>query len=319
MVIFIVLVVLFIIAMLIYIVGSYFVDYSVTRKERTGDAFNPEELSKEENPYQETIDRNSERLRDAKRMLSETAKPMKATITSYDDLKLRGWYYQNRGSRRKAILIHGYSGNHSDMESLAYQYYSWGYSVLLPDNRAHGESEGKYIGMGWLDRKDILKWMDWLMSMDPDSEIVIHGVSMGAAAVMMTAGENHPNLKAAIEDCGYTSVWDIFSDELKALFHLPSFPVMNACSAVMKMKAGYSPKEASSIRQLKKTDVPMLFIHGSKDKFVAFRMLDINYDAKIKGYKEKIVFEGAKHAQSETLDPERYYSAVRSFLEKQGL
>ena len=86
-----------------------------------------------------------------------------------------------------------------------------GWNVLLPDMRTHGESEGKYIGMGWLDRLDVLKWIDLIRERDEQAQIILHGVSMGGATVMMTSGEALPeNVRAVIDDCGYTSVWDIF-------------------------------------------------------------------------------------------------------------
>ena len=298
-----------------YIIGSYFVDYAIVRKDRAPETFNPEEAGGANAAYAE----NRKRLMAQAEAFRQEARCMEATIISYDGLRLKGWYYPCEGSSRAAILVHGYTGSHDNMLTLAMQYHSWGYSVLLPDNRAHGGSEGKYIGMGWLDRKDLLAWMDWILSMVPDASIVMQGVSMGAAATMMAAGENHPALKAAIEDCGYSSVWDIFSDELKVLFHLPAFPIMHCCSAVMRLKAGYGAREASSVKQLAKTDIPMLFIHGTEDRFVSFRMLDINYQAKSRGYKEKAAFQGARHAESEYTDPEGYYETIKRFLEKQGL
>ena len=101
------------------------------------------------------------------------------------------------------------------------------YQVLTPDLRACGDTDGNYLGMGWLDRKDILSWIDWIVAQDSDARIVIHGISMGAATTMMTAGEDTPDqVVAFVEDCGYTSVWDIFSSELKLRFGMPEFPLM---------------------------------------------------------------------------------------------
>ena len=99
---------------------------------------------------------------------------------------------------------------------------SWKRHAVAPDLRACGESEGDYVGMGWLDRKDVLQWIDYIIEQDPEAKIVVHGISMGAATTMMTAGESTPdNVKAFVEDCGYTSVWDIFSSELQLRFGLP--------------------------------------------------------------------------------------------------
>lgn len=138
---------------------------------------------------------------------------------------------------------------------------------------------------------------------------------MGAATVMMATGENVPsNVKIAIEDCGYTSVWDEFKIQLKSLFGLPSFPVLNAASIISNIKAGYTLKEGSSIEQIKKSKIPILFIHGSEDKFVPFNMLDELYNAAT-CQKDKLVVEGAAHAESDSVNPELYWNKIDEFIE----
>ena len=133
---------------------------------------------------------------------------------------------------------------------MAAPYYEAGYQVIAPDLRACGESEGDYVGMGWLDRKDVLQWIDYIIEQDPEAKIVVHGISMGAATTMMTAGESTPdNVKAFVEDCGYTSVWDIFSSELQLRFGLPEFPILYTASGVARLRAGYSFTEASALRR----------------------------------------------------------------------
>ena len=79
--------------------------------------------------------------------------------------------------------------------------------------------------MGWLDREDILRWIDFILADDPQAEIVVHGISMGAATTMMTAGEDTPeNVKVFIEDCGYTSVWDVFFQRAAAAVRPAGIP-----------------------------------------------------------------------------------------------
>ena len=77
---------------------------------------------------------------------------------------------------------------------------------------------------------------------------------------MMTAGETTPDaVKAFVEDCGYTSVWDVFSSELQLRFGLPEFPILYTASAVAKLQAGYSFTEASALQQVAHCEKPMLF------------------------------------------------------------
>ena len=137
---------------------------------------------------------------------------------------------------------------------------------------------------------------------------------MGAAAVMMASGENLPkNVTAIIEDCRYTSVKEVFTSELKVRFNLPLFPVINCARFVSSMRAGYSFKEASSLEQIKKSNIQTLFIHGSADNFIPVEMCHKLYDSAT-CKKEKLIIDGAGHAQSRFLVPDEYYRAVFNFI-----
>lgn len=219
-------------------------------------------------------------------------------------------------SSRWAVVIHGYHSDKGMCSKTAYQFRLRGYNVLLPDLRAHGESEGRFIGMGWLDRLDVLRWIDEIIKHDEKAEIILHGTSMGGATVMMVAGEELPqNVKGIVEDCGYTSVWDIFKDQLKEQFGLPEFPLMYTASAYSKLTAGYGFQEASSVKQLKKAKVPVLFIHGSDDDFVNTEMVYEVYEA-CASVKDILIVEGAGHANSNYVNPDLYYTAMFEFIDR---
>lgn len=170
--------------------------------------------------------------------------------------------------------------------------------------------------MGWHDRLDIIDWINYLIKKDPHAKIIIFGVSMGAATTMMTTGENLPsNVKLAIADCGYTSAWEQFGYNLKQVFHLPKFPVLYLASRACKKHANYKIQEASSIEQVKKSKTPTLFIHGSSDTFVPYKMLDEIYNS-ASCKKEKLVVEGAEHGVSANVNPELYWSTIDKFINK---
>ncbi|MGO2891695.1 alpha/beta hydrolase [Enterococcus devriesei] len=237
-------------------------------------------------------------------------------LQSKDGLKLSAYYLPAQKDQHKtAIIAHGYMGQASDMPQYAKIYHDLGYNVLMPDARGHGKSEGDYIGFGWPERKDYLQWIDRIVKGDSQSEIVLHGVSMGAATVMMTSGEKLPeNVKAFVEDCGYSSAKDELSYQLKDMFNLPAFPLIPVTSLITKIRAGYFFGEADAVKQLHNNTKPMLFIHGDKDAFVPFSMLDTVYEA-TKGPKEKYVVHGAKHAEALSTDPAMYQEKVTEFLE----
>ncbi|WP_133015839.1 alpha/beta hydrolase [Clostridium cuniculi] len=238
-------------------------------------------------------------------------------ITSSDNLKLHSYQIKNETSSDKwVITVHGYTSEGINMSSYAKKYYDNGYNVLIPDLRAHGLSEGDYIGMGWDDRLDIISWINYILNEDPNAEIILHGVSMGAATVLMTSGEEIPsNVKAIVADCGYTSVWDEFAYQLDDLFSLPEFPILNVSSIVAKIRAGYFLGEASSIDQVKKSKTPILYIHGDQDDFVPYYMMEELYNA-TSSEKEMLTIKGAEHAKAYEVDPETYWTTVNNFINK---
>jgi len=238
-------------------------------------------------------------------------------ITSSDNLKLHAYEVKNENKTDKwAIVVHGYTSEGKLLSSKAKHLYNMGYNVLVPDLRSHGSSEGDYIGMGWDDRLDIIDWINYIVKNNPNSEIALHGTSMGSATVLMVSGEKLPsNVKAIVADCGYTSVYDEFSYQLKQLFNLPAFPIMNFLDVVTHIRAGYCLNDASAINQVKKSTTPILYIHGDKDDFVPYYMMDELYNA-TNSEKEKLTIEGGEHANSDLVNPKLYWSTVNSFLEK---
>lgn len=214
------------------------------------------------------------------------------------------------------VCIHGYTSSPKGMGSYAKHYHDRGFNILLPALRGHDVSEHKYISMGWLDRLDIVDWIGYLNDVYKDIQIVIHGVSMGAATTMNTTGEELPsNVKCAIADCGFTTMWDELKSELKASYHLHAFPTLCSSSIISKVIAGHTYKEASCLKQLKKSKTPTLFIHGEEDDLVPYDMMDRNYN-EAACPKEKLSIPDAKHADSHLIHPEIYWPKVFEFVDK---
>lgn len=289
-----------------FLVGNYF--YNIALNSNTSKTFVLGEVLEETQEQTEIKVENEN-------WLIQNSKDVYITSTHNGNLKLHSYEVINKeASNIWVIVIHGYSGKGKDMTYQATEFYNKGYNVLVLDLRGHGQSEGNYIGMGWHDRLDVIDWCNYLISKNADSKIILYGVSMGAATVMMVTGENLPsNLKVAIEDCGYTSIWDEFTMQLKELYNLPPFPVLNAASAVSKIKAGYKIEEGSCLEQVKKSNTPTLFIHGNLDKFVPFEMLDKVYEA-ASCTKGKLVIEGAAHAEAASVNPQLYWETIDIFI-----
>lgn len=237
-------------------------------------------------------------------------------IESNDGLTLRAKLLEADYDTNKVLIaIHGY---HSyNLREYAYYlkfYHELGFHILLPDNRAHGESEGKYIGFGWLDRLDCIKWINEMKSyFHQDLQIVLHGISMGSATVLMASGEKLPSdVKCIISDCGFTSVYDEMKYEAKDNQFI-SKVILPTATLLSKKRVGYSFKEASTIEQVKKSQTPTLFIHGDQDDYVPTYMVYDLYNA-CPADKDLLIIEGAKHAESYLINQELCEKTIIEFM-----
>jgi len=224
--------------------------------------------------------------------------------------------YIHRGGGKTALLIHGWRDSAVKFLFLARLYErELGYNVVLPDLHAHGLSEGDMIQMGWLDSRDAMHWL----SLFRTDTMVVHGVSMGAATTMMMSSREMPEGVSDIrfvEDCGYTSVWDEFSGELRNQFGLPEFPLMYATSLLCRLRCGWSFGEASALGEVGRCRHPMLFIHGAEDRFVPTEMVHRLYAAK-PSRKELWIAAGAAHARSYIRHKAEYLKRLGEFLTRQ--
>lgn len=238
-------------------------------------------------------------------------------ITAPDGIRMHAFYVRApQPTAHIAVIVHGYTDNAIRMFHIGYLYNrSLGFNILLPDLRYAGLTGGDAIQMGWLDRLDVMQWIDVAPHIFGDSiRSVVHGISMGAATTMMLSGETLPAyVRCFVEDCGYTSVWDQFEKELKGVFHLPAFPLLYITSWICQIQNGWNFHEASALEQVKKCRLPMLFIHGGKDDFVPTAMVYRLYDAKPQP-KALWIAPETDHAHSYRDYPQEYTEKVRTFV-----
>ncbi|MBQ8043994.1 MAG: alpha/beta hydrolase [Clostridia bacterium] len=241
--------------------------------------------------------------------------------TAFDGLKLHATYFPaiketKDGKKRVAICFHGYTSQGlKDFIGLTDYYFKNGFAMLHPDARAHGDSEGDYIGFGCLDRNDALGWIKWTIDKyGDDVEIILHGISMGGATVLLTSGLELPSqVKGLISDCAFTSPKEVFTHVLKTMYHMPAFPLIQGADLINKTFAGYGTDECNAKREIKKTNIPILFIHGTADTFVPVKMCHVLYDACVSP-KKKLIIKGATHAECYFKDMTAYENALDEFI-----
>ncbi len=244
-------------------------------------------------------------------------------VTSYDGLRLHASYLPAATPSNKVVILHhGFTGKPRENAIHAKYFHDRGYEVLLLDMRAHGLSEGKYVGFGILDRHDTLAWVNEARQrFGQDVKIVLHGTSMGAATVLMSLGlpEVQEHVSAAVADCAFTSPSAIFSHVIREYFHIPiTAPIIKANGIITKATAGYSFDDYSTLEALKTNKVPVLFVHGKADKFVPLSMGNENFEA-CTSKKQQLLVDDAGHGGSVMENRELYESTESSFLGELGL
>jgi len=227
-------------------------------------------------------------------------------------------------SHRWVICSHGYRETHEAVGVLGKHYAENGWNVLLPDHRGHGQSQGNYVGWGYDERLDLVAWINYIVRRDPEAQIVLHGISMGAAAVLMaTGGPLQDHVKAAVSDSSYTNVEQsmrhVMDRRVRKTLSIPSsVPFTLIFSTLRKVtlrRAGYDLKNAAPVEAVAQSKTPTLFIHGGCDETVPPAMMGKLYET-ARCPKRHLMVENAGHGEAVGADPERYWKTVDEFLKR---
>ncbi|MBR1581577.1 MAG: alpha/beta hydrolase [Bacilli bacterium] len=241
----------------------------------------------------------------------------KVTIKSDDGLTLAG-YFMNNNSHNYVFCVHGYRTRWYKHTFFTDYYYNKGFNILFNCQRGHTDSEGDYITMGYKEKYDVIKWINWIIERDKDAKIILFGYSMGAATVLGASGHDLPsNVKCIIADSGYTSIYDecksVFKERYKKL---PVGFCIYGAYLYAKLFLKVDMKKDSMIENVSKTHIPMLFFHGTDDKMVNYKFIYKLYDAYKYDTKEMYVYEGSKHCKEIEDHRDDYIEKVENFVTK---
>ncbi|MBR2432438.1 MAG: alpha/beta hydrolase [Clostridia bacterium] len=241
-------------------------------------------------------------------------------IKSHDGLKLVGYYYEYKKGAPIEIMFHGYEGDgERDLAVGIERCFKIGRSALIVDQRAHGESEGSVVTFGIKERFDCISWANYVIDkFGKDVKIILTGISMGAATVMMASGEALPkNVVSVLADCGYTSPKEIIIKVINDM-RLPSgllYPFVKLGALVF---GKFNLEETSPIEAMKKTALPVIFIHGDTDAFVPHDMSQRLYEACASENKKFVTVNGAGHGIAYPVNKELYLDSLRQFEAEAG-
>lgn len=214
--------------------------------------------------------------------------------------------------KKIAILCHGLG--YARYGSIKYLdlFLNLGFSVLMYDHRNHGESGKALTTMGFYEKYDLKRVVDWCYERyGPNCQIITHGESMGASTVLLHLGID-PRVKCAIADCPYSDLKQLLRHQLKHYYHLPRF-LIAVENRLNYLRAGFRFQQVSPISVMSRTNTPVLFIHGKWDSFVPAGMSKQMYALKPRN-KALYLVAKARHAGSYCQNKEGYEQRVADFL-----
>ena len=248
----------------------------------------------------------------------KTVKFKELSIKSFDGLSLVG-HYVDRNSTKTAVVVHGFGGDYRETQPYCKLFYDKNFNVLTIVNRAHGKSEGSCIGLGWLERKDLLGWIDYLVKINPQNNIVLFGISMGATAVCSLAGEKLlPNVVGLISDCAFANADRQISSMIKKI-KLGKTVLKKHLYSYVNRFYDFDIIQVDAMSQVKKTKIPILYIHAEKDALVPVDNVYSLYEATPQNLREKFVVEGSGHCLCYATAGVEYEKRISDFLRKRTI
>lgn len=236
-------------------------------------------------------------------------------ISSKDNLKLKAVYYPNENnSNITVICVHGYT-SHAEREWAfpGLFYLSLGYNVLIPYQRGHGLSEGKYISFGALEHLDMTRWVDKINEINPNGKIIIHGLSMGGGITLDLSDIEMENVKCLIADAPSVSIKSFFENIANQVFKTNSSKVASYAIKRFKKEFGYDIEKFESVNIVANSKYPILLSAGSNENLN--ELFDI-----IKKVNPKetdiIILPDCNHGNGMYKQTALYQNKIKEFIEK---
>lgn len=238
------------------------------------------------------------------------------TVKSHDGLTLHARLYRGDKEKPAAIMLHGYRGSsYTELSGAALLFLSHGHSVIVTDLRAHGESCGSTVTFGIKESRDCLTWVNFGKEQLGYKRFILYGISMGAASVLTASCLlRRSEVAAIIADCPFSSPRDIIMRVMKNRGLPPRalYPLVYLAALVF---GRFRLNAASAVDAVKRTEIPILLIHGEDDRFVPCDMSQ-KIKAASASRTELFTVKGAGHGASFVTGKEEYVRAVLSFTDK---
>ncbi len=263
-------------------------------------------------PFYETIKKRQKEVR--------TLPYREFNIRSFDGLNLHAKYYECQAGAPIELMFHGYRGTaERDLCGAVQRCFSIGHNAFIVNQRTSGKSGGRTITFGIRESRDCDAWVDFMIKeFGADVQIMLAGISMGAATVLIAAGRPQPpQVVGVLADCGYTSAKEIIQKTIREM-HLPPTLLYPFVKLGARLIGRFDLEETSPIESLKSCTLPVLFFHGDTDDYVPWSMSKENYEA-CAAPKHFVTIPQAGHGLCYLVDPATYLKEMEDFYSQHGI
>lgn len=235
-------------------------------------------------------------------------------LQTEDGLRLHGTYVPLPDAHGTAILLHRYQAGRDFMWSRADWYLRQGFSVLLYDARATGESEGHRISLGYHETKDLQAALAWVRGRDP-SPLVLHGVSQGGATIVLAADMLGEDVAAVIIESTYDTLINAGDRRFRLRLGVPGWLAGFVYRLAMERLLGINLADAAPIAMVDQLNAPLLVLAGTADVHTwaedTDRLFAAAREPKVLGW-----FEGAAHVDLHAFDPDHFEALLSAFIQR---
>ncbi|PCK08213.1 MAG: alpha/beta hydrolase [Alteromonadaceae bacterium] len=243
--------------------------------------------------------------------IPETSLPVKLfTTSSQSGASLAGWHIDANTEQGVVVLLHGVRASRTSMFQRAQMLYESGYSSVLIDFQAHGESTGDRMTIGYLEKYDVLAAIEYATTHHVNEPVAVIGMSLGGASTLLAAPQN---IDALIIESAYPDIRAAVHNRVKAKLGFLSWIPAEILLAQLKPRLGFNISELSAIENIDALNCPIFIISGSDDMHTTETETRQIY-SRANEPKQLWIVKGAAHEDIYKKTPTQYKERVLGFL-----
>ena len=235
------------------------------------------------------------------------------SFASASGSRIRAWFALGRPGLGSVVLAHAVRGDRRGMLGRAEFLHRAGYSVLLFDAQAHGESPGNRITFGYLEALDAVAAVSFATARDPDSPVAFLGVSQGGAAALL--GPSPLPVSALVLEAVYSTVHEAVANRIAIRLGESGRLLTPLLVWQFELRLGVSPERVSPISGIRDIEAPLLLIAGERDRHATIEQSRVLFGVAPEP-KELWIVPGAIHQDFHRLVPREYERRVLDFLSR---